>query len=58
MWVLTKKKWFKRIEIKMTNPIDKLDRLYVNKDVRLHGVLVFIISDYDPRFTFHIWPNI
>jgi hypothetical protein len=42
----------------MTSPVDKLDRLYVNKVVRLHGVPVFIVSDRDPRFTSRIWPNI
>jgi hypothetical protein len=42
----------------MTSPVDKLDRLYVNKVVRLHGVPVSIVSDCDPRFTSRIWPNI
>jgi hypothetical protein len=42
----------------MTGPVDKLDRLYVNKVVRLYGVPVSIVSDCDPRFTSRIWPNI
>jgi hypothetical protein len=37
--------------IKMTNSVDKLARMYVNEVVKLHDVLVSIVSDRDPRFT-------
>ena len=31
--------------------LDKLAKLYIKEIVRLHGILVSIISDRDPRFT-------
>ena len=34
--------------IKMTDSIDQLARIYVNEVVRLHDVLLFIVSDGDP----------
>jgi hypothetical protein len=34
--------------IKMTDSVDKLEKLYVSKVLRLHGVLVSIVSDRDP----------
>jgi len=37
--------------IKMTDLIDKLARLYMNKVIRLHRVLVSIVFERDPRFT-------
>ena len=37
--------------MKMTDPVDKLVRLYVNEVIRLHEVPVSIVSDRDPRFT-------
>jgi len=40
---------------KMTDPVDKLARLYVNEVVRLHGVPLSIVSDRDPRFTSRLW---
>jgi len=33
--------------IKMTNSVDKLARMYVNEVVKLHDVLVSIVSDRD-----------
>jgi len=35
--------------------LDKLIELYVRKIVKLHGVLVSIVSDQDPRFTSRFW---
>lgn len=35
----------------MTFPLDKLAKLYVQEIMCLHGVLVSIVSDRDPRFT-------
>ena len=47
IWViidnLTKSSLF--LQIKMTDSVDKLARLYLNEVVRLHGVLVSIVSD-------------
>ncbi|CAN6444767.1 unnamed protein product [Victoria cruziana] len=36
-------------------PLDALADLYVQKIVRLHGILKAIISDRDPRFTSRFW---
>ena len=44
--------------MKMTDSVDKLTKLYVNKVIRLHGVPVSIISNRDPRFTSRLWPNL
>ncbi|XP_012461441.1 uncharacterized protein LOC105781443 [Gossypium raimondii] len=38
--------------------LQRLARLYISKIVRLHGVLVSIISDQDPRFTSHFWKKL
>ena len=60
IWVivdrLTKSALF--IPVKMTDPVDKLAKIYVNEVVRLHGVLISIVSNQDPRFTSRLWPNI
>ncbi|XP_061975772.1 uncharacterized protein LOC133697312 [Populus nigra] len=39
------------LPIKMTDSVDKLAKIYINEVVRLHGILVSIVSDQDPR-----WP--
>jgi hypothetical protein len=36
------------LPIKITNSLDKLAEMYVREIVRLHGVLVSIVSDCDP----------
>jgi hypothetical protein len=42
----------------MTDPVDKLAKMYVNEVVRLHGVPISIVSDRDPRFTSCLWSSI
>jgi transposase InsO family protein len=42
----------------MTDPVNKLAKIYVNEVVRLHGVPISIVSDRDPRFTSRLWPSI
>jgi hypothetical protein len=42
----------------MTDPVDKLAKIYVNEVVRLHGVPISIVSDKYPRFTSHLWLSI
>ena len=41
----------------MTFPLEELCRLYIREIARLHGVLIFIVSDRDPRFTTHLWKS-
>jgi hypothetical protein len=37
--------------IKMTDLVDKLAKIYINKVVWLHGIPISIVSDRDLRFT-------
>ena len=57
MWVivdrLTKLTHF--LVVRMTFTLEEFYRLYIREIVRLHGVLVSIVSDRDPRFTAHFW---
>ena len=41
--------------VRMTFTMEEFCRLYVREIVRLDGVLVSIISDWDPRFIMHFW---
>ena len=38
--------------------MDRLDELYVDEIIRIHGVLLSIVSDRDPRFTFRFWKEL
>ena len=53
IWVvvdrLTKSAHF--LPVRTNYSLDKLPKLYIKEIVRLHGILVSIISDRDPRFT-------
>ncbi|GJY51915.1 putative reverse transcriptase domain-containing protein [Tanacetum coccineum] len=40
---------------KENDPLDKLARLYLNRIVARHGILVSIICDHDGRFTSNFW---
>jgi hypothetical protein len=46
------------LPMRMKDFVKKLARMYVKEVIQLHGVLVFIVSDKDPRFTSRLWPNI
>ena len=48
---LTKSTHF--IDVRTTFTLKEFCRLYVQEIVRLHGVLVSIVSDQDPRFMAH-----
>ena len=59
MWVikglLTESAHF--LVVRMTFILEELYRLYVREIVWLHGVLVSMVSDWDPRFTAHFWES-
>ena len=43
------------IPVKMSYSLDQLAQIYIDEIVSLHGVLVSIMSDRDPRFTSKFW---
>ena len=59
VWVimdrLTKSAHF--LVVWMTFTLEEFCRLYIREIVRLHGVLVSIVSDRDPIFTTHFWKS-
>ena len=50
---LTKSAHF--LAVRMTFALERFCRLYIREIVRLHGVLVSIVSDRYPKFTVHFW---
>ena len=52
---LTKSAHF--LAVRMTFTLEKFCRLYIRDIIRLHGVLVSIVLDRDPRFTMHFWKS-
>ena len=46
------------LPVNVEDSLEKLAQLYVDEIVRLHGVLVSIVSDRDPRFTSRFWPSL
>ena len=52
---LTKSAHF--LTVRMTFTLERFCRLYIREIVWLHGVLVSIVSDRDPRFTAHFWKS-
>ena len=59
VWVivdrLTKSAHF--LAVRMTFTLERFCRLYIREIIRLHGVLVFIVSDRDSRFTAHFYKS-
>ena len=57
VWVvidrLTKSAHF--LPVRTDYSLDKLAELYIKEIVLLHGILMSIISDRDPRFTSRFW---
>ena len=43
--------------VRMTFTLEEFYRLYIREIVRLHGVLVPIVSDRDPSFMAHFWKS-
>ena len=46
------------IPVKMSYSLDQLAQIYIDEIVSLHGVLVSIMSDRDPRFTSKFWESL
>ena len=59
VWVivdwLTKSAHF--LAVRMTFVLEEFGKLYIREIVWLHGVLVSIVSDWDPRFMAHFWKS-
>ena len=59
VWVivdrLTKSARF--LVMRMTFTLERFCRLYIQEIVHVHGVLVSIDSNRDPRFTKHFWKS-
>ena len=53
---LTKSAHF--IPVRIDYSMDRLAKLYVDEIVRLHGVLLSIVSDRDQRFTSRFWKEL
>ena len=53
---LTKSAHF--ILVRIDYSMDRLVELYVEENVRLHGVPLSIVSDRDPRFTSRFWKEL
>ena len=57
IWVimnrLTKSVHF--LPVNMKDSLEKLEQLYLDKIIRLHGVSVSIVSDRDPHFVSRFW---
>ena len=45
------------LAVRMTFTLEEFCQLYICEIIRLHGVLVSIVSDRDPRFTTHFWKS-
>ena len=45
------------LAVRMTFTLEEFYRLYIREIVRLHGVPVSIVSNWDPRFTAHFWKS-
>ncbi|GJY89282.1 putative reverse transcriptase domain-containing protein [Tanacetum coccineum] len=60
IWVivdrLTKSAIF--VPMRETDPLEKLERMYLKEVVTRHGIPVSIICDRDPRFASHFWRSL
>ena len=46
------------LPVQLDYSMDRLAKLYVNEIVRLHGILISIVSDRDPWFTSRFWKGL
>ncbi len=60
VWVIVDRltKFAHFLPVRMDYSLDRLAKLYIDEIVRLHGVLVSIVSDRDPRFTSRFWGSL
>ena len=60
IWVIVDRltKFAHFLPVNVEDSLETLAQLYVDEIVRLHGVLVSIVSDRDPRFTSRFWPSL
>ena len=59
MWVIVD--WLTKVThflaVRMTFVLEEFCKFYIWEIVWLHGVLISIISDKDPRFMTHFWKS-
>ena len=60
IWVIVDRltKYAHFLPVNVEDSLEKLAQLYVDETVRLHRVLVSIVSYRDPRFTSRFWPSL
>ncbi|GKG28512.1 reverse transcriptase domain-containing protein, partial [Tanacetum coccineum] len=46
------------VPMRETDPMEKLERMYLKEVVMRHGIPVLIICDRDPRFASNFWRSI
>lgn len=59
IWVIVDRltKFAHFLPVKTTYNRTKYAELYIKEIIRLHGILISIMSDRDPRFTFALWKS-
>ena len=59
VWVMVDRltKLAQFLVMRLTFTVEEFCRLYIREIVRLHGVLVSIVSDRDPMVTTHFWKS-
>ena len=53
---LTKSAHF--LPVQLDYSMDRLAELYVNEIIKLHGILISIVSDRNPRFMSRFWKEL
>ena len=59
VWVIVDwiTKFMHFLAVRMNFTLEEFYRIYIREIVGLHEVPVSIVSDWDPRFTAHIWKS-
>ena len=45
------------LAMQMTFTLEEFFKMYIREIVRLHGVPISIVLDWDPRFIAHFWES-